>query len=133
MIVHICTHLNALSKSHMYHLAPYHPDMQKNLVDSTSMRTLIAHLDAMIGPERRFPSINAMAVALGLHATTLRRYMNMESDITLTMLDTIAGGLGIDPSALLDPARTDVAPADRLAVESLAILKSLPPPELERV
>lgn len=117
----------------MSHKEPYHPCMQKNLVDSTSLRTLIAHLDAMIGPERRFPSINAMAVALGLHATTLRRYMNMESDITLTMLDAIAGGLGVRPEALLDPASTDVAPADRLAIESLAILKSLPTPELERV
>lgn len=120
-------------RSHTNYSDPYHLDMPKAPIQSPSLSTLVGRLDLMIGPGRRFASINAMAVALGMHATTLRRYMSMESDITLSMLDHIADGLGIPAGSLLDPASDQVEPAHELVLASLKVLRSLPPSDLERV
>lgn len=107
--------------------------MRKSLVNTPSLSTLIAQLNSMIGPGKRFASINAMAVALSMHPTTLRRYMSMESDITLTMLDHISSGLGLRPDTLLDPEAADVEPAHSLVLASLDLLRNLPAPDLQRV
>lgn len=112
---------------------PYHRTMPKSPIQSPSLSTLVARLESMIGPDRRFASINAMAVTLGMHATTLRRYISMESDITLSMLDHIAEGLGIPSETLLDPRGTPAEPAHELVRASLQVLRTLPPSDLARV
>lgn len=107
--------------------------MAKAPIQSPSLSALVARLESMIGPDKQFASINAMAVSLGMHATTLRRYMSMESDITLSMLDHIAEGLGVPAETLLDPHGTHVEPAHELVRASLQVLRTLPAQELARV
>ncbi|MHA6905148.1 hypothetical protein ACEQ38_07940 [Ralstonia syzygii subsp. celebesensis] len=107
--------------------------MPKNPIESATLRAVTANLQAMIGPGRRFASINAMAAALDMHATTLRRYIHHESDMTMSMLDFFSDSLGISQSALIDPTATGVAPADALVVECLNLLRALPYEELAKV
>lgn len=117
----------------MIHSDPYHRGMAKALSQSPSLTTLIANLQSMIGPGKRFATINAMAVELGMHPTTLRRYMNSESDITLSMLDNIAGGLGVHPDELMKAGNASIQPAHELVRECLDILRGLDERDLPRV
>jgi AraC-like DNA-binding protein len=107
--------------------------MPKNPIESASLRAVTAHLQALIGPDRPFATINAMASKLGMHPTTLRRYINHESDMTMTMLDFFSTSLGIPPATLIDPKGNGAAPADELVVECLNLLRSLPYEELIKV
>ncbi len=111
----------------------YDARMPKNPIESTTLRAVTANIESMIGPGRRFASVNAMAAALGMHATTLRRYINHESDMTMTMLDFFSSSLGVSQAALIDPTTAGVEPADALVVECLALLRDLPYEELAKV
>nr|WP_183084733.1 helix-turn-helix transcriptional regulator [Cupriavidus plantarum] len=74
-----------------------------------------------------------MAVDLGMHPTTLRRYMNGESDITLSMLDHIAAGLGVHPDELMRAGEHEIQPAHELVRTCLDILRGLDERDLPRV
>lgn len=117
----------------MTHSGSYDARMPKNLIDSATLRAVTANIASMIGPGRRFATVNAMASALGMHATTLRRYINHESDMTMTMLDFFSTSLGVSQASLIDPKASGVEPADSLVVECLQLLRHLPYEELVKV
>lgn len=124
-------HYQCIDWVHTSQSGKYDHRMHKIPSQSRSLRAVSAKLDSLVGPNAPYKSVRALATALGQLPRSVQRYVSLESDMSLGMLDDIADALGVEPAALIS-TEADARIPHPLVLEGMNLLRRLPAEDLQR-